>query len=416
MRILFISYNGALEPLVQSQCIPYLKGLSKNGVKSILLTFEKPNKIKNNFRKIEYLKSDLGNYGIKWHYLKYHKNPSFPATLFDVLMGIIFGLYIVIFKGIDIIHARATVAAVMGFILARLTGKKFIFDVRGLMAEEYVDGGMWKRNSLLYKLTLNIERILLRQADSLVVLTQDIKNYLMNSDYFLQKNNDKKVSISVIPCCVDLVRFNTHTPPKDQLKKKYSLSGKFVFLYSGSIGTWYLLEEMIDFFRAAKSIIKNAHFLILTHIDKDMVKNTCERMGLSLDEFSVEEVEFEEMPDYIKLAEIGIFFIKPVFSKRSSCPTKFAEYLACGLPVLINSGIGDTDKIVEQHKLGVVINEFSKETYLSKINILLELIKEKDLISERCRKVAQEVFSLDKGVSRYFDIYNKVLYGLKISA
>lgn len=415
MKTLFISYNGALEPLVQSQGIPYLKGLSRKGVKCILLTFEKPNKIKNNFRKIDYLKSELRNYGIKWYYLKYHKNPSFPATLFDMLMGIIVGLYIVILKKVDIIHARATVPAVIGFILAKFTGKKFIFDERGLMAEEYIEGGIWKRDSLLYKLTLNIEKILLRRADFLIVLSQNIKNFLMNSDYFLENHAGKKLNISFIPCCVDVGKFNMHSPLSNQLRNKYRLSGKFVFLYSGSIGTWYLLEEMIDFFQVAKTVIKNAHFLILTHIGKDTVKDTCKRRGLSLDEFSVEEVEFEEMPDYIKLAEIGIFFIKPVFSKRSSCPTKFAEYLACGLPVLINAGIGDTDKIVEEHKLGVVINEFTKESYLSKINILLELMKEKDLVSERCRRVAQEIFSLDKGVSQYFDIYNKVLYGSKIS-
>jgi hypothetical protein len=145
MKTLFISYNGASEPLIQSQGIPYLKGLSDKGIKCFLLSFEK---------KIECadkLKKELNEYGIKWYHLRYHKSPSLPATLFDMLAGISAGLYIVISKNINIVHSRGTVPAVMGYAIARLTGKKFIFDARGLMAEEYIDGGMWKRGSFLYK-------------------------------------------------------------------------------------------------------------------------------------------------------------------------------------------------------------------------------------------------------------------------
>ena len=411
MKSLFISYNGALEPLIQSQGIPYLKGLSKKGVDSILLSFEKPHKIKNNTDKIEKLKKELRDYRIKWYYLKYHKRPYVVATLFDILMGIKVGLYIVISKRINIIHARSIIPAAIGYILAKLTGKKFIYDERGLMAEEYVDGGIWKRSSFLYKLALYVEKVLLSRADFLVVLTENIKNFLLNTNYLPRNHFGKKPNIAVIPCCVDLNRFNRQSLSVEQLKKKYGITKKFVFLYIGSVGTWYLLEEMIDFFLVAKTLINNAHFLILTHVDKEMVKDSWNKRGLSFDEVTIEEVEFEEIPDYINLADVGMFFIKPVFSKRSSCPTKFAEYLACGLPVLINSRIGDTDSIVEKYKIGVVIDEFSKESYSSKIISLLEIMKDKNLISAKCRRVAENVFSLDKGVSKYFEIYNRVLLG-----
>ena len=182
-----------------------------------------------------------------------------------------------------------------------------------------------------------------------------------------------------------------------------------MFLYIGSVGTWYLLEEMIDFFIAAKSIINNAHFLILTHIDKDMVISACKRKKLSFNDVTVDNAEFSNMPYYIKLADVGIFFIKPCFSKRSSCPTKFAEYLVCGLPLVINSGIGDTDKIVKDYKLGVVIDKFNQGSYLSNTYQLLELMKEKGAISNRCKKTAKDIFSLDIGVSKYFDVYRSLI-------
>ena len=395
MKILFISYNGALEPLIQSQGIPYLKGLSNKGVKCFLLSFEK------RIEGADKLKKELNEYEIKWYRLKYHKSPSLPATAFDIMAGILAGLYIVISKKIDIIHSRATVPAVMGYVIAKFTGKKFIFDVRGLMAEEYADGGMWKRNSFLYNVTSWIEKKLLKKADSLIVLTENIKEYLIN-------DNMRKRNITVVPCCVDIKKFNKESDLTGILREKYKLSGKFVFLYIGSVVTWYLLEEMIDFFIVAKSIINNAHFLILTHVDKDMVIVTCMRKNISPDDITIDSAEFNNMPSCIKLADVGIFFIKPCFSKRSSCPTKFAEYLACGLPLVINAGIGDTDKIVRDRNLGVVIDKFNKESYLLHTHKLLELMKEGKIVSDRCRKVAEEEFSLDMGVSRYFDIYRRL--------
>lgn len=396
IKALFISYNGALEPLIQSQGIPYLKGLSDKGVKCFLLSFEKKRE------GIDKLKKELQYHGIKWYHLRYHKRPSLPATLFDVLAGILAGLYIAISQDIDIVHSRATVPAVMGYVIARLSGKKFIFDVRGLMAEEYADGDMWKRGSLLYKVASRIEKKLLKKADSLIVITENIKEYLINDDR-------KKQNITVIPCCVDIDKFRKEGTLTETLREKYKLSGKFVFLYIGSVGTWYLLEEMIDFFIAAKSIINNAHFLILTHIDKDMVIAACKRKKLFLDDVTVDNAEFSNMPYYIKLADVGIFFIKPCFSKRSSCPTKFAEYLACGLPLVINSGIGDTDKIVKDYKLGAIVDKFNQGLYLSNTRQLLELMKEKGAISNRCKKAAEDIFSLDIGVSKYFDVYRSLI-------
>lgn len=396
MKALFVTYNGALEPLIQSQGIPYLKGLSDKGVKCFLLSFEKK------LEGIGKLKKELNEYGIKWYHLRYHKSPSLPATLFDIATGILAGLYIVISKDIDIVHSRATVPAVMGYVIARLTGKRFIFDVRGIMAEEYTDGGMWKRNSFLYKVTSRIEKKLLNKADFLVVITENIKEYLINDDR-------KRQNIAVIPCCVDIKKFNKESDLTEVLRKKYKLSGKFVFLYTGSVGTWYLLNEMIDFFIAAKTLVNNAHFLILTHVDKNMVIATCGKKNLSSDDVTIDSAEFNNMPSYIKLADAGVFFINPCFSKRLSCPTKFPEYLACGLPLVINAGIGDTDKIVRDYKLGVVIDKFNQGSYLSNTYQLLELMKEKGVVSDRCKKVAEERFSLDMGVSKYFDAYRSLI-------
>jgi len=400
MKTLFISYNGVSEPLMQSQGVPYLKGLADNGVKCFLLSFEK--KTEN----IVKLKKGLEDLGIKWYGLKYHKRPTLPATLFDMVSGILAGSYIAISKDINIIHSRGTVSAVMGYIIARLTGKKFIFDVRGLMADEYADGGVWRRNGFLYRSTLYVEKKLLRHADKIVVLNENIKEFLINSGY-IPGNDIKKKDITAIPCCVDIDKFDKKGYLTDTLRERYKLSGKFVFLYIGSVGTWYLLEEMIDFFIAAKALINNAHFLVLTHVDKSMVMSAWEKRGLSSGDITVDNAEFCNMPYYIKLADAGLFFIKPCFSKRFSCPTKFAEYLACGIPVVINYGIGDTGEIVSLNKIGVVVKEFNSKEYEKAALSLKKLIEEDLGLNKRCREISEKHFSLKGGVEKYGAVYKR---------
>ena len=88
-RVLFISYNGMLEPLGQTQVLPYLHELSKRGVKFTLLSFEKPAAFTpEGQRECEALKRELSEQGIEWHWLRYHQRPSLPATIFDVQAGI----------------------------------------------------------------------------------------------------------------------------------------------------------------------------------------------------------------------------------------------------------------------------------------------------------------------------------------
>ena len=81
-RVLYISYNGMLDPLGQSQVIPYLKELNQRGVEFTLLSFERPEALAKHETEIERMRSDLAASGIDWHWLRYHKTPSLPATTY----------------------------------------------------------------------------------------------------------------------------------------------------------------------------------------------------------------------------------------------------------------------------------------------------------------------------------------------
>ena len=80
-RVLYISYNGMLDPLGQSQVIPYLKELSRVGVQFTLLSFERSQAFTaEGVETCAALRRELAANGIDWHWLRYHKTPSLPGS------------------------------------------------------------------------------------------------------------------------------------------------------------------------------------------------------------------------------------------------------------------------------------------------------------------------------------------------
>ena len=396
-KSLYISYNGIKEPIVRSQVLPYLRELTKQGIKFHLLTFEKEKICKADkiaIRKI--LKDD----NIGWSSLRYHKKPTVSATILDVLVGIVCSLFIVIRHRIKVIHARAIVSALIGYPVSRLLFKKFIFDTRGVDSEEYVDAGTWEKGSLKHKVVGSLEDGLVRHADCVVVLTDKFLEILKN------KHQKDDINFAVVPCAVDTNRFRKREP-NDMVLEKLGLKDKFVISYIGSLGTWYMLSEMVDFFKVLKETVENAHFLILTQTDKEPVKKMFEEKGISPNDFTLGVAEHEKISDYLSVCKVGIFFIKPVFSKLSSSPVKFGEYLSSGLPVIINYGIGDTEEVTENEKVGVVIDSFDLTSYAKAKDELLNLLSDKSL-SDRCRGVAEKHLSLKNAVNEYVEIYRSL--------
>ena len=105
--------------------------------------------------------------------------------------------------------------------------------------------------------------------------------------------------------------------------------------------------------------------------------------------------------------DVGLFMIKPLYSKISSMPTKLGEFLGCGVPCVCNSKVGDMSEIVNNENVGVVLDGFSKSEKEKSILKLLELIHDPD-IQQRCRKTALKYFSLVDGIDSYKRIYRSL--------
>ena len=404
MKILYISYNGALEPLGQSQVLPYLRELSQHGIQFTLLTFEKrqasPSEEKR--QKIQ-LKQELSQRGINWHYLRYHKTPMVPATAWDVFLGLLYSTYLVIAKRIQVVHARSYIPALMALFLKRLFGVKFIFDMRGLWADERVDAGQCTRDSFEYKAIKLLERACLKAADCVVVLTHKVKGILESSPPLQGCNTP----IEVIPCCVDTERFTIDEGCRQRRRRELGWAGKTVLVYAGSLGGWYLAEQMVDFFAAGLRKHPGLHFLVLTHSDHRLIADFFRAKGIPADTYTILTASPNEVAQYLNSADIGIFFIKPSYSKIASSPTKSGEYLACGLPIITNRGIGDSEQFIERNFVGVVVSDFNEIAHTNALMTIIGMLSSNgSAIRQHCRAVVLRFLSLrNRGVGGYRTVY-----------
>lgn len=404
-RVLFISYNGMLDPLGQSQVLPYLRVLAGRGVRFTLLSFERAKAFElHGVSQCEQLRDKLKAQGIEWHWLRYHQRPSIPATMYDVMAGYRKAASLVRRNRIEMVHARGHIPATIALWLKRRFGVKMIFDLRGLMAEEYVDANHWREGGVPYRLTKAAERRILTATDGIVTLTERIWPIIREWEGL----RSRAVHHEVIPCCVDLSLFEFSADDRARRRNELGLGDRFTMVYSGSLDGWYLTEQMAEFFASYLKRDRQAHLLWLTTGSHDRVRELMARRNVGTENFSVLAVASSEVPSYLAAADVGLAFIKRCVSKIASSPTKNGEYLACGLPLVINAGVGDSDTLINDWKAGVLIEDFTDEA-LEKAGREVDTIVCDPAARTHARSVAEKVFDLKIAGERYAALYQRVL-------
>jgi glycosyltransferase involved in cell wall biosynthesis len=405
-KILFISYDGMTDPLGQSQVIPYLIGLSKKGFEFTILSCEKPRRFSFHENEIENL---LKPFSIKWVSIPYHKKPSIISTVYDTLMLKRKAKKLHKKERFDMVHTRTGTPALVGLWMKEKFGVKFLNDVRDFYADSRVDSGAWNKSNALYKSIYHYfkqkEKEQIEKSDGVICLTKAAEKIIKTSSGY-----KSETPLEVIPCSVDL---NLFDPEKiingktAELKKQLNIAeNDFVFSYLGSTGSWYLTDELMQFFKVVTQKIPAAKFLFISPDKHEAIAVAAKKAGLDEDKIIIKNAARAEVPALLSLSKFSVFFIKPCYSKQASSPTKHGEIMAMGIPVITNSGVGDVADIIEKSSSGIVLKSFSEAEFecVSK-TIAAGISFDKNSI----RNAAFQYYNLENAVDKYSKIYNTIL-------
>lgn len=391
-RVVYVSYDGMTDPLGQSQVLPYLRGLAGLGHHIELVSFEKPPHPTP-------LRKQL-HPGLRWTGLRYHKNPTVPATLFDIVQGSAATTLLSLLRRADVVHVRSYVAGALAWLPTAALRRPLLFDMRGLWPDERVEDGTWSRSGRsgrVYHAAKALERLLVGHASAITVLTNALARYLRHDAPFAAR---VRAPIHVIPTCTDLDRFSPAVSPDPELQR--ALGDARVLVYVGSFGGRYLAEEMARFYLAWRRHAHPARFLVVSRHDPEPIASVLRCAGAE-SELVHRSAAHEDVPRMIRCAEAGVFFHPPTPTNTGAAPTKMGEMLASGL-VLAGNHVGDVPRVLQEDDVGVVLRQFDDAALDRAAKGLAERAARSDRAA-RARRVAERWFSLDRGVGAYDHIY-----------
>ena len=403
-RVLYITYDGLLDPLGESQILPYLIGLRPSFSSLRIISFEKPCFSKDIIMK---KRNKLEMYNICWSPLVFSDTQNIIFKVLDLLKMYKKAIFLNLKFKYDVIHCRSYQSMKVGIFLKSFFKLKTIFDMRGLWVDDRLDGGRWPQNNIFYKFIYNywkfVEKKLLTNADHIITLTPQT-NLIVNKITKKEMNN-----ISVIPCCADFNHFNLiEQKQKDNIRKDMNISeNSLVLSYLGSLGTVYLWEEMLSFYIRLNKRYPNSNFLVITkHWDiKKQYLLEKKIKGDILRKIIFKSAKRREVPFLLGISDIMLSFRRNSFSQKACCPTKMGEAFACGIPVIANKDVGDVNNIIEKLNGGAIIN---LENTNDKDNVIKNIKFIKDKGGYELRKRSKNLFDLNTGINLYKRIYEKL--------
>ena len=388
---LYISMDGIMEPLGYSQVFKYLEKLSEHH-KINLVTLEKNNDLQNTDA-LKLLLQKCSKNNITWYRCKYRNGWFGLGQLINVFNLIALPIYIFLTKKISLIHIRSYMPGIAIPLLSSFFKFKLIFDIRGFWADEKHDRLNWRKDSYKYRFFKGLERYLMRKADFIVTLTAASQQIISNN--FAKPES----MIQVIPTCVDCNEFVRIEGEESSASIKIG--------YLGSVDTAYdfhkfcfLLSQIIDRYE------KNLEFRVFSNQKKEVIEAILSTQNISVSKLEVGFVDRANLSKELSKLDFLGFCLKDNFSIQASMPTKIAEALACGIPIICNAFNSDIKGLIEGNNIGLIYSfeePFDEKYFKSLSEIILD-----DGTADRCINIAKSYFSLEKGSTMYHAMYSEL--------
>jgi glycosyltransferase involved in cell wall biosynthesis len=386
MTVLFLSQDGIADHIGQSQIAPYVLGLAAAGHDIHVLSAEKTGRE----AVIAEYADRFAAAGVRWTRIRYHK--PLAGTLRDLAAMTLAARRIARRENIDLVHCRSHPPMPVALAVKRWTCAKVLFDVRDLWADTGIAKG---RFVPVYRWFKRRERGFVEGADHVNCLAERAAAHLRD------QYPGQTASWSVIPCCADFHHFKPDPDAAAEVRRNLNIPGNAcVLLYLGSIGPDYLLDQMMALFAQLRTLRSDAVFLMLVNNAAETIERVAAAAGVPISALRITNVPRARVPAHIAAADMSVVFRADI-SKLACSPTKMGETLACGVPFIANSGIGDLDEMLSLEVNGsIVLPDLEPETMCSG----LEQVLEHAMSSEDIRTSALAL-SLEAGIYTYSSVY-----------
>jgi glycosyltransferase involved in cell wall biosynthesis len=366
MEVVYVTHDSLSEGIGMSQIVPVLLGLSKSGFSVGVISCEKRNPSPQ-------LVEMLSQQGIFWKPIKFGRNGAIGGVGRIVRIGLNL-------PSAKVYHCRGDISATATSLRTR---KPFLWDVRGLWLDQKIILSNLQKKYLVVFFARLLEKRSASKASAVSTLTAAVYPVLRLRHPTMTSKH------TVIPTCADLKRF-AFSP---------SLPRENTLLLSGVFNNYYDLELTRRFIQMCKRSLDVS--VVWCHGVE------AERSELGVGESTIKVLTQTEMPYEIANSTFGLAICKDNVgdSLLGVMPTKVAEFLATGRPVVVSKGIGDLDFMLSEFKAGIVLNSASLDDSVLELQKLLR----DPSTPLRCRELAEKYFSMELAVEKYRSVLKELI-------
>ena len=389
-KALYFSYDGLLDPLGQSQIVPYVSAISAAGHSLTVISYEK---VERTREQIKLMEIKLQKIGVNWVRLEFRSGKFWAIKRF--ISGVLLIRKLCNRIQPDFMHLRGFVPAVI-FQLSRSTVPS-LYDFRGFALGEWVDMGKITQSSLLYRVLNQLDRKAVKSASGLVVLEESAKQ-LLKETYDVPN-----VPLKVIRTCTDVKRYTK----RKNINNKENNALRFVFLggarfpYRPDLALM-LIEKLIE-----DGVDCNIDFI--NQGDRVFIEKASGLTSISKEKIQILDCEHSEIPDILASYDCGIVMVETSRWRRVCSPTKMGEYLASGLPVISLEGIDAIDELSERTTCVATVSSKELQGHFQegRAQQILSFIKSIG-VTQKCQTLANDEFNLEMAGNLYVELYSEM--------
>lgn len=277
-----------------------------------------------------------------------------------------------------------------------------IYNLQDIFPDSLVGTGLAKKDGLLWKIGRVIENFTYRNADKIIVISQDFKRNIMAKGVPEEK-------IEVIYNWVD-EQAVVHIPRNENklFEKYYNLDpNKFYITYCGNIGLTQNMDLLLDVAKELSSE-ENIHFVLVGEgADKARVVKRVENENINNISFLPFQ-PYEDISHVFSLGNAGLIISKPGVGENS-VPSKTWSIMSAECPVIANFDENEIKSILNDNNCGIFTKAGDKEAFK---NAILELYNDKEKavqLGKNGRKFIMENLTREIGTSKYVKVVKEVM-------
>ena len=332
------------------------------------------------------------------------KNPVLRALRYTLVCIKHFnrGIFAKDARSCDIMFISSTppIQGAMAVLVKKIRHIPLVYNLQDIFPDSLVGTGLAKKDGLLWKIGRVIENFTYRNADKIIVISQDFKRNIMAKGVPEEK-------IEVIYNWVD-EQAVVHIPrAENKLFEKYNLDpNKFYITYCGNIGLTQNMDLLLDVAKELSSE-DNIHFVLVGEgADKARVQSRVENEKINNISFLPFQ-PYEDISHVFSLGDAGLIISKPGVGENS-VPSKTWSIMSAECPVIANFDENEIKTILTDNSCGIFTKAGDKEAFK---NAILELYNDREKavqLGKNGRQFILENLTREIGTSKYVEVVKKV--------